>query len=68
MKLAAQKMTVPGPLKILLDGQRQDEFKAQIETQLKPVQRDVDFRKFNFDEGWAHVSKVAENVKPYLRE
>lgn len=67
-KLAAQKMTVPEPLKILLDAQRKDEFKAQIETHLKPVLRDVDFKRFNFDDGWAHVSKVAEKVKPYLGE
>jgi predicted nucleotidyltransferase component of viral defense system len=67
-KLVAKKMTIPEPLEIRLGADRKVELTAQIETQLKPVLRGVDFKRFKFDDGWAHVLKLAEKVKPYLGE
>ena len=67
-KLVAKKMTIPEPLEIRIGADRKAEFKAQIETQLRSVLRDVDFRAFDFEKGWTQLERVAGMVKPYLGE
>ena len=67
-KLVAKKMTIPDSLEVRMGADRKAEFKAQVETQLKPVLRDVDFKAFDFETGWAQLERVAGMVKPYLGE
>jgi hypothetical protein len=67
-KLVAKKMTIPEPLEIRLGADRKVEFMAQIEAQLKPVLRGVDFKAFDFEKGWMQLVRLAEKVKPHLEE
>lgn len=62
-KLVTIKMTSPEPLEIRTGVDRKAEFNAQIETQLKPVLRDIDFKTFHFEKAWAQLEQITKRVK-----
>jgi len=65
-EMAAQKMSIPEKLTILTGKERREEFRKQLETQLKPVLRAKDFEKFNFDFAWSQIEKMAISVEKHL--
>jgi predicted nucleotidyltransferase component of viral defense system len=66
MRLAAQKVETGGNVDFQLHGQRRKDLKEQVDTQLRTVLRPVDFKQFDFEQAWIHLSEVAENVKSQL--
>jgi len=62
-QLLAGKLNVPGNPPIDLSPARKEKLKTQIETELKPVLRPVDFEKFNLD----RVFRLTVQIEDYLR-
>ncbi|MBI3534674.1 MAG: nucleotidyl transferase AbiEii/AbiGii toxin family protein [Deltaproteobacteria bacterium] len=65
--LVIKKMSAPEPLLIKLDLSRKNAFKAQVDTQLKPVLRDVDFDMFDFDQGWKRLLQISELIQKEIK-
>lgn len=61
-ELLAEKLKVPGNPPIDLSPARKEKLKAQIETELKPVLRPVDFKKFDLD----RVFRLALPIRDHL--
>jgi predicted nucleotidyltransferase component of viral defense system len=62
-QLLSEKLKVPGNTQIDLSPPRKEKLKTQIETQLKPVLRPVDFEKFDLD----RVFRLALQIEDHLR-
>jgi predicted nucleotidyltransferase component of viral defense system len=58
--LLAEKLKVPGNPPIDLSQARKDKLKTQINTELKPVLRPVDFEKFDLDRAFGLVTRIAK--------
>jgi predicted nucleotidyltransferase component of viral defense system len=61
-QLLAEKLKVPGNPPIDLSPARKAKLKAQIETELKPVLRPVDFEKFDIE----RVFRLAMQIRDHL--
>jgi predicted nucleotidyltransferase component of viral defense system len=59
--LLAEKLKVPGNPPIDLSQARKDKLKTQINTELKPVLRPVDFEKFGLDRAFGLVTRIVES-------
>ena len=59
IELIRHKLAVPGNDAVDVSAQRLSVLRRQIEPQLKPVLRDVDFSEFDLDRAFALVAKVA---------
>ncbi|MGK5087254.1 nucleotidyl transferase AbiEii/AbiGii toxin family protein [Bdellovibrionota bacterium FG-2] len=68
MGLAGKKVQVGGNSGFQVHEQRKKDLKEQVDTQLRSVLRPEDFKPFDFERAWAHLSRVAENVKSCLAE
>jgi hypothetical protein len=62
-QLLAEKLKVPGNPPIDLSPARKEKLKTQMETELKPVLRPVDFEKFDLD----RVFHLAVQIEDRLR-
>jgi predicted nucleotidyltransferase component of viral defense system len=66
LRLAAQKVEIGGSVDFQLHEQRKKELKEQVHTQLRSVLRSEDFKQFDFEQAWIHLSEVAESVRSHL--
>jgi predicted nucleotidyltransferase component of viral defense system len=55
LQLVAEKLKVPGNPPVDLSPARKEKLKSQIETELKPVLRPVDFERFDLDRTFKNV-------------
>jgi len=63
-QLVAAKIALPGnEIQPLGGGGRLESFKIQVQTDLRPVLRPVDFEKFDFDAGIETLSKIEQKVR-----
>ena len=63
-RLAAAKIALPGnEIQPLGDGGRLESFKIQVQTDLRPVLRPVDFEKFDFDAAIETLAKIERKVR-----
>jgi len=60
-QLLAEKLRVPGNPLIDLSPARKEKLKAQINTELKPVLRPVDFQSFDLDRAFGLAERIAGN-------
>ena len=60
-QLLAEKLKVPGNPPIDLSLARKVKLKTQINTELKPVLRPVDFERFDLDRAFGLVARIAGN-------
>jgi len=60
-QLLAEKLKVPGNPPIDLSPARKEKLKTQINTELKPVLRPVDFESFDLDRAFGLVARIAGN-------
>ena len=60
-QLLAEKLKVPGNPPINLSLARKEKLKTQINTELKPVLRPVDFESFDLDRAFGLVERIAGN-------
>ncbi|OGP81906.1 MAG: hypothetical protein A2V87_02660 [Deltaproteobacteria bacterium RBG_16_58_17] len=60
-QLLAEKLKVPGNPLIDLSPARKEKLKAQINTELKPVLRPVDFESFDLDRAFGLAERIAGN-------
>jgi len=60
-ELLAEKLKVPGNPPIDLSPTRKEKLKTQINTELKPVLRPVDFESFDLDRAFELVERIAGN-------
>jgi len=60
-QLLAEKLKVPGNPPINLSLARKEKLKTQINTELKPVLRPVDFDSFDLDRAFGLVERIAGN-------
>jgi len=59
-QLLAEKLKVPGNPPIDLSPARKEKLKTQINTELKPVLRPVDFESFDLDRAFDIVARMSE--------
>ena len=59
-QLVSEKLTVPGNPPIDLSQSRKEKLKAQLNTELKPVLRPVDFERFDLDRAFNITTKVVQ--------
>ncbi len=62
-KMLAEKLNVPGNPPIDLSPTRKEKLKTQIETELKPVLRPLDFEKFDLE----RVFRLTAQIEDHLR-
>jgi len=62
LSTAKAKLEVPGNAPVDLSEERKRELYQQLDAELKPVLRPVDFAKFNLDEAFQLVCSAAEAV------
>ena len=62
-ELLAEKLKVPGNPPIDLSPARKEKLKTQINTELKPVLRPVDFKSFDLDRAFDIVAKISHLPK-----
>ena len=60
-QLLTEKLKVPGNPPIDLSPARKEKLKTQINTELKPVLRPVDFESFDLDRAFGLVARIAGN-------
>jgi hypothetical protein len=60
-QLLAEKLKVPGNPPIDLSPARKDKLNTQINTELKPVLRPVDYESFDLDRAFGLVARIAGN-------
>lgn len=58
LNLLAEKLKVPGNPPIALSAARKEKLKTQVNTELKPVLRSVDFESFNLDRAFVLVERI----------
>ena len=61
-QLLAEKLKVPGNPPIDLSPARKERLKAQIDTELKPVLRPVDFEKFDLERVFRLAIEIRDNL------
>lgn len=64
IELVKTKLAIPGNGPASASPERRDANRAQIEPELRPVLRPVDFERFDFEEGWKLVEQLAKNAGP----
>lgn len=62
LNMVKVKLEVPGNNPVDVSGDRKQELDRQLEGQLKPVLRPVDFAKFNLDEAFEIACSIAEVI------
>lgn len=62
IKLVRQKIDIIENRPTSVSLERRDEFRRQLETDLRPVLRPSDFKNFDFDNGWRIVETLADLV------
>ena len=62
-ELIKKKLAIPGNDPMDISPGRLDALRGQLETQLKPVLRDRDYREFDLDRAFKQVSDVARRLK-----
>ncbi len=62
VQLLQKKLAVPGNEPVNLSEERRAELKRQVDAQLKPVVRTIDFERFNFERIWDAISTPARSV------
>jgi len=60
--LLGEKLKVPGNSPIDLSPARKDKLKTQINTELKPVLRPVDFESFDLDRAFDIVARMSHSI------
>ena len=60
--LVKQKLAVPGNAPVDISGPRLDALRQQLEPQLRPVLRSMDFVQFDLDRAFAIVAEMADKV------
>jgi len=60
--LVRRKMTIPGNEPVDVSDARLDSLRKQVDSQLKPVLRERDFKEFDLDRSFAVVSEMAELI------
>ncbi len=68
LTLIRKKFQVAGNGQIQTSAERKAAFKAQLETNLRPVLRDQDFSTFDFEQAWGQLERMGEKIKSYLEE
>jgi len=63
LSLVTAKLRVPGNPPVDISKERKQELDRQLEAQLKPVLRPVDFAKFSFDEAFELVRSIAQAIR-----
>jgi hypothetical protein len=58
LSLVRRKLSVSGSERGGIDQERYSEFRKQVITDLRPVLRNSDFNKFDFDSGWKIVEQL----------
>jgi len=66
LKLIEKKLKIPGNDAVLMNEIRKKQLQDQIDTELKPVLRDKDFRKFDFEIAYAKVVSVSTEIDNLL--
>jgi predicted nucleotidyltransferase component of viral defense system len=64
ISLIRYKLAIPGSVAIDVSDQRLSALRKQIQPQLQPVLRDIDFSEFDLDRAFALVTKVAVRIGP----
>lgn len=62
LKLVKEKLSIPGNDPISISKIRKKQLQDQIETELKPVLRDKDFKQFEFELVYSLVERVAQKI------
>ena len=62
VSLIKTKLAIPGNAAPSASKERRDIFRAQLETDLRPVLRPVDYERFDFNEGWEIIEEIARAV------
>ena len=60
-QLLAEKLKVPGNPPIDLSLARKEKLKTQVNSELKPVLRPVDFERFDLNRAFGLVARIAGN-------
>lgn len=60
--MVKQKLEVPGNAPVDVSSEYKQEIDRQLESQLRPVLRPADFDKFNLDQTFEMISRVAEAI------
>jgi predicted nucleotidyltransferase component of viral defense system len=63
IKLVTDKLKVPDNKPIDISPSRKEKLQAQLDTQLKPVLRPLDFEKFNLDRAFELVAKLGARIR-----
>ncbi len=63
LKLVKKKLSIPGNDSISISKIRKKQLQDQIETELKPVLRDKDFKQFEFELVYGLVERVAQKIR-----
>ncbi len=62
INMAAQKISIPGNERITISAERRRDLEKQLNGQLKPVLRPVDFAEFDLDEAFTLACEIANNI------
>jgi len=65
LDLVNDKLKVPGIEKTNVLKEKYEELISQLDTQLKPVLREKDFREFNLDQAIELVQKIYHEIVNY---
>ena len=59
-KLAQAKLIQPEPLEINLTDGKKAILKSQLETQLRPVLKEDDYQRFDFEKAGSDLEKIGQ--------
>ena len=62
IQLVRQKLAVPGNAPVDVSPSRLESLRRQVDAQLKPVLRSVDFERFDLERAFAAVDRIADLV------
>jgi predicted nucleotidyltransferase component of viral defense system len=60
--LVKKKLQIPGNDEVDVTGTRKKELISQLETQLKPVLRSIDYDAFDFEKAFRMISDLARKI------
>lgn len=61
-ELTKIKLVRPEPLAIDLFDSKKQILESQLETQLRPVLREEDYRQFDFEKAWSDLNQIASHL------
>jgi len=62
VQLLQKKLAIPGNEPVNLSEERRSELNRQVEAQLKPVVRTIDFERFDLEKIWNMVAALAQGI------